>query len=1787
VRLLSGPDESRLRVRVEFTRPMRGLLPDREAGAVGVTLRPAVPGVWSWQGRSALFFESTSSLAPGVFHEVEVPAGLAAADGSVLPAATRATHRFSKFELREPVNDAEPLVAWVDRLPLLLFNDSIDPASAAASVSLVEERGDREIAMPIAVQVRGPRLDIRPSGLKVGGRYLLRVAASLGSTRGAHLDGPLLLPVAVPATMTARAVCRRERKGLPCESDAVALLTSSPVKPELLLKALRVDPPVKLSLESTDRDTSLSLDQLASEGATEAWFSGDFTPGVRYRVSLPGSLRDVHGRPLARPFSAHFSFSRELTVERRGADLFFQGPPGKVVQVSARRLDADDLWGIWSHNLSEDDEALWSRGQRPSLSLTLDARGRASTPEAALAGGATDFLVKAQLEDRAPVVYRFQGLSLAFASIALEENSLIQVLDTMTGGPAAGVTVEIRDDRDRAPLFSKKSGDDGTVQVSGVRADQRLAVLARRGDEAILSAFYPSEGHEAAPGAQVGLFPERAVYQAGEAVHLRGVARPAGQGAVGAYQGREVRLSLDGISGGLPALVSGVARVDEHGFFSADLRLPSSLGAGMLGDYEVRARLAGTPGHAASQRIELREFRKPELDVQVAFDRPEYIQGDPVRCSADVSLLSGERLNEGEARLEIRGSFTGPALQFPPYFSVSGSSPSESVARLPARGDPDSHNFSLERPSLKIADGSVGEAVAPATGVPLALGCSIEASALKLRGRGDARALLHPAEFYLGVKAPKGAESPRDFEVLALSTGGVPVAGVPVTVTLERVVEKGPRVGVSWLDNIEKIEKTDECSAVTSVTPVSCSMKPAPAGRYRVSAVATDRRGHRVVAYHLIDKTSDPPPGPPARQPQYVPVSLDVGKQPVAPGGVLRATVTTPFSPAIALMTLQPPGSSASLWHRVIELKQGETSLDIPTPRDMPPFARLVATVCQRRPEGERWQGNWGIHCEFADQGLPTADPPRALRVEVRPAAARVRPGAGVEVEVEVRGAGGEVVPSEVTLFAVDEGVLALGSWQIPSILRLFFPRDDLRKAASLGYGAPEWGQWSHRDWGWRLLSSGSHSPPVTAMEGPAQPRREGALTPCYHGALKTDGAGRARATCVFPGSLSSFRVVAVALALDEARGGRGEARVQTSQPLSLRPSLPRFARVGDRFDAAALLVERDGRAAEVQAQAQVSGALQGDFSKKIAVEAGGQARLAWPVEATRPGRGVIALRASDELSFDAVEASFEVLSPTGEEVVSQGGQISAPTALTTGDLARARGDLGGLTLVASGSAMAGLYGGLEQLIEYPYGCTEQLTSRLIPLVALRDLARAAGVALPADIDGAARDAVDRLAGHQRPDGGFGLWPSSHSEFWLTSYALWGLQEAQSRGIPVRPGVIEQALDHLAYWLRPQPGGDEPRADEPPSPDDVALAFEVLASAGRVDRPRWLELFGMRGRLSLGARGTLLRGLALAGLTDEAARLGAELDASFVDGRLVEPVPARRFDSPTRTLALLLRGRVAHDPRHPQVLPLVRALLAARRNGRWATTQEAAWALLALDAFRRARPEDGAPGSLDLVVGDDRRSLRWGGPADVASITLPWSALSSGTSLQLLPGGPTHYEARLRYAPREQPPVPRDEGFLVHRLIDPVVDDKFEKTLARRPSSVDHLPLGEAAMITVIFEAHAPLEDVAVTVPIPAGMEIFYRDLGASSGWSPAGISGEPTDGVSLNVHSSFVHREDRHDRAVFFLHDGPAGLHQVSFLVRATTAGKFQLPPAQVEAMYGPQRGASAGATFEVTPRP
>src|SRR5690606_19739890 len=123
--------------------------------------------------------------------------------------------------------------------------------------------------------------------------------------------------------------------------------------------------------------------------------------------------------------------------------------------------------------------------------------------------------------------------------------------------------------------------------------------------------------------------------------------------------------------------------------------------------------------------------------------------------------------------------------------------------------------------------------------------------------------------------------------------------------------------------------------------------------------------------------------------------------------------------------------------------------------------------------------------------------------------------------------------------------------------------------------------------------------------------------------------------------------------------------------------------------------------------------------------------------------------------------------------------------------------DTGGVDVSLSTSALVGLDGAMQSLVDYPYLCTEQLSSRLFPLIPLKDLAAAYGFSRPRNADTLTQQWLARLLKRQTADDGFSMWERGESVPWVSAYALLVLSYARESGLALDESILANGIRYL------------------------------------------------------------------------------------------------------------------------------------------------------------------------------------------------------------------------------------------------------------------------------------------------------------------------------------------------------------------------------------------------------
>ena len=545
---------------------------------------------------------------------------------------------------------------------------------------------------------------------------------------------------------------------------------------------------------------------------------------------------------------------------------------------------------------------------------------------------------------------------------------------------------------------------------------------------------------------------------------------------------------------------------------------------------------------------------------------------------------------------------------------------------------------------------------------------------------------------------------------------------------------------------------------------------------------------------------------------------------------------------------------------------------------------------------------------------------------------------------------------------------------------------------------------------------------------------------------------------------------------------------------------------------------------------------------------------MSLPLNATRVGIGTVAVRITGPGNFDlersytlAAKPATQVLTRRTVRQIARGESLTISNDLLT-DLVPGTG---AVALSVGPSTALDVPALLKALDRYPFGCSEQITSRALPLLYVNELAAEAHLALDVAVDQRIREAIDRVLARQGSDGSFGLWTAGGEDAWLDAYVTDFLTRARERGFVVPDVAFRLALDRLRNQISiaPEPNKNGGR--------ELAYALYVLARNGAAP-------IGDLRYLADTKLGDLATPIAKAQIAAALAVLGDRARAERVYAAALEAIPEKPaleigrvdYGSVLRDSAALVTLAAEGGGARPTILNAVARVETARGLTPYTSTQENAWLVLAA----RALGKEGIRVSLD-VGGETRQGplYRTVRGADIANAPLKVTNTGDATlqAVVSVTGAPV------------TPEPAADHGFKIERTYYTLDGEKADVAKVKQNQRF--------AVVLKITEPNPKFARVIVADYLPAGFEIDNPRLvssGDTGALSWIEDAGEP-------VNAEF--RDDRFS-AAFDRKDGDKAIFTVAYVVRAVSPGRYVVPQAYVEDMYRPDRfGRTGTGTLEV----
>jgi uncharacterized protein YfaS (alpha-2-macroglobulin family) len=1306
-----------------------------------------------------------------------------------------------------------------------------------------------------------------------------------------------------------------------------------------------------------------------------------------------------------------------------------------------------------------------------------------------------------------------------------------------TTQPKNGITVRLVSHGNEV-LATRRTDAEGQVQFEtglangeGASAPSLLVATDPQGDYSFLALTAPAfdltdrgvGGRPAPKGLDAFIYAERGVYRGGETAYITALLRDARGTAAAGVPLTFVVNRPDGVE-------FRRAVVADQGVGGHDLALALPASA-PTGTWHVEAYTDPKRPPVGETTFLVEDYVPDRIEFSLTSSAPSLSRTTPAPVEVSGRFLygaPGAGLDlEGEMTVSVANQRTG----FPGYAFGLADERVEAVKQplsdLPTTDAAGKATFPVSLDKL------------PATTHPLQAQVAVRMA--EPGGRAVEHTLTLPVAAsgnMIGIKPLFSGRSLADgasatFDVVVVSPDGKPLAQRGLHYQLQRIDTHYQFYKRDGRWNYEPVKTTTRVSDgtldITSDKPGHIAL-PVHFGRYRLEVSSTDPNG----PVTSVDFDSGWYVEASADTPDMLQVALD--KPEYHPGDTMTVAVT---ARSAGRLTINVVGDRL-LATQSADIKSGLAQIKVQVGRDWGTGAYLVATL--RRPldaPAQRMPGrSIGVQWFAIDRAA------RTLTVSLQ-APPLLRPHSTLRVPVKVSGieAGDE---ARIVVAAVDVGILNLTNYKPPSPEDYYLGQRALSADVRDLYGQLIDGMGGARgqihtggDAGAELQGSPPSGPPVAL----------------YSGLVKVGKDGTAEVSFDVPDFAGTVRVMAVAWSKSSV--GHATADVTVRDPVVLTATLPRFVLPGDRSTVRLDLDNVEGQAGDYAVTVSSSGAILAGTgaTQTLPLLAKARGALSIPVTASAAGDGSIRVSVSGPSGFTLsrdyvlnVRQPAQILARRTVQSLDKGQSLTLSNSMFA-DLVPGTGRVS--VSVGSSTALdaAALLAALDR---YPYRCSEQITSRALPLLYVSELATMANVALDTKTEQRIRDAIVGLLTREDSNGSFGLWSVGGDDLWLNAYVTDFLTRAREHKFAVPDTAFKLALNRLRNSVTDltDPGKN--------GGADLAYALYVLARNGQapIGDLRYIADSKLDKLDTPIAKAQIAAALALAGDRARAERVYAAALAAFGPLQHAEFSGRQDYGSTLRDAAAVLTLAAEGGAGAATVQAAVQRVEAARATLRPTSTQEDAWLLLAASAMAK----NGGKISLDVGGQPVERTLYR--TVNAADLKAPLRVTNTGDD-------PVKAVVTVTGAPLTPEPA-AEHGFKIERL-----------TYTMDGQPVDPAQVKQNTRLVVVLkvtEEQPQFGRLIVADYLPAGFEIDNPHLVSSGN---TGTLPWITDAAEP-VNTEF--RDDRFT-AAFDRKNGDPPLFTVAYVVRAVAPGKYVRPQASVEDMYSPDRyGRTDTGSVEVT---
>lgn len=1375
------------------------------------------------------------------------------------------------------------------------------------------------------------------------------------------------------------------------------------------------------------------------------------------------------------------------------------------------------------------------------------------------------------------------------------EKTLVRAIDLNTLKPIAGTKITLSKGKDEgsALVLSAMTGADGFAECPlppAVMSQSSLSLLVMGASGQNLAYGPMSYWRNASEKNKTYFYTDRPVYRLGQTVYFKGISRT--QEPKGFRNpGKDVKLNIAIEDPNNEELFKGVLKTSDHGSFNGIYTIPAD---GKTGAYQIN--ITYPDGTTANETFEVAQYRKPEYLVEVKPLLPRYVAGQKVTAKIRANYFFGAPVANATVKYTVYSSTDWSSRwnlkSRPEYYSFyddwlegddayyedyGGDYIKEGTATLDANGE------ALVEVETKKAD-SVSDR--PYSSEYNDKKYKIEAevtdiSRMTVVSAGTAK--VSAGDFCLFVTpdtyVAKVGEK-LQASVQAVDYDGKPVASQEVSVRLSRFPWDSSKDQYRGEEIVA--ETTGTTNAQGNLTSTFFCKDQFATDTYFITARAKDKSGNQIADQGSIWIASQNYPYVrEGKSAQQEPLSVRLDKTIYKPGEVARIMISAPVNGkegADAIVTIEGPTIYS---RRIVPMTTTAQLVEIPLNESYAPNVFVSVALATKKHQ-----------FQTQEKMIKVSPANKFLNVDIQTDKKRYQPGETVNYTISAKQANGSPAKNvELSLGVVDESIYSIRPEFVEDIKKFFYAKRSNMVQTICSFPA-------------------QYSGGPDKIE--PRVRKDFKDTAFWKAELTTDDKGVATAQVKLPDNLTTWRATVRGVTMG-TEVGSAINKVISTQDVLVRLALPRFFSEGDKSAVTCIVHNYSEQEQNIKLSVNMSNQLKTTepltVNFKVAPEKA--YRHSWPVNVDSPGSVLISVKAVGDTRGDAMEMRLPVRALGIPAFVAKSGVLTSASEefklpLNFDDKTQTNR---AATLTMASSSIGPVLGSFDSLIDYPYGCTEQTMSKLMPSIVAFQLHKNLDMPISVEqkkkFNDVYKQSMQKLKDHHHADGGWGWWATDSSNLYLTSYVVEGLLLLKDCGFAVEPDLITTGktwLEKNTLELQKQlhAPGLVPRSDNyREERTDLARALFAISLTGATPDKGVVT--------SMSADVNQLTPEALSYMTLALKTKNMDAQANIFYKRLLElsnqngdmqdwdhtikmaskfyghKVTSAYVDYSYRftgveTTALALRAVLAMDPGNSERTESIKRWLMLQRgkNG-WEntkTTSEVFMALLKDDLVNRTKVETNF--SLEGLLANKAFAHLNFDPqsryAPETKIKLP-TAGDTEIVLKKEGAGNLYYTFLQTFFKKLLPGQSTEEDALPKGL---KVTRKFFRlqTVAKASTGVLHfktIPIeggkikaGETVLMKVYIDTPVSVPYIIVESPLPSGSEVVNdHKEGALEGETTAspieGDWGAPW----------WTHQDVLDDRIVFFGTTMPAGKSEFHTLLRMEMPGQVQLNPVNFEGMY------------------